>query len=104
MMVIINPNDQTERENYKLLIGSVTPRPIAFVTTENSETKEVNGAPFSFFNVVSSAPPMISIAIQRKNGEMKDTAYHIKHEQEFVVHIVDEENVEKVNETAATLK
>lgn len=102
-MISIDPKDRTERENYKLLIGSVTPRPIAFVTTENRYTNEVNGAPFSFFNIVSSAPPMISVAVQRKNGEMKDTAYHIQAEKEFVVHVVDEDNVEKVNKTAANL-
>lgn len=46
---------------------------------------------------------MISIAIQRLGGEQKDTARNIEKKQEFVVHIVDEENVESVNETAASL-
>jgi len=63
----------------------------------------VNGAPFSYFNVVSSNPPMLSVSIQRKKGEQKDTTKNIIAQQEFVIHIVDEDNVEKINETAANL-
>lgn len=101
-MISINPQKNKERENYKLLIGSIIPRPIAFVTTQ-SEEGIVNGAPFSYFNIVSSNPPMVSLAIQRPNGQIKDTARNIYDNQQFVVHIVDEENVAKINETAATL-
>lgn len=101
-LISIDPKNNSERENYKLLIGSIIPRPIAFVTTK-SEQGVINGAPFSYFNIVSSNPPMISLAIQRPNGRLKDTARHIHHQQQFVVHIVDEANVEQVNETAASL-
>lgn len=68
-----------------------------------SKEGTLNGAPFSYFNIVSSNPPMISLAIQRNQGERKDTARNISESREFVVHIVDEQNVEKVNETAANL-
>lgn len=98
----IDPSTNTERENYKFLIGSIIPRPIAFVTSL-SEEGVLNGAPFSYFNIVSSNPPMISLSVQRKNGTMKDTAKNILDTKEFVVHIVDEQNVEKINETAASL-
>jgi len=101
-MLSIDPNTNTERENYKFLIGSIIPRPIAFVTTI-SEDGVLNGAPFSYFNIVSSNPPMISLSIQRSGGKQKDTARNIIKQKEFVVHIVDEENVEKVNKTAASL-
>lgn len=101
-MISIDPKNNTERDNYKLLTGTVIPRPIAFVTTVASDGT-VNGAPFSYFNIVSSNPPMISLALQRKNGIMKDTARNIKEKKEFVVHIVDEQNVEQVNITAASL-
>ncbi|MDN7228201.1 flavin reductase family protein [Planococcus liqunii] len=101
-MTAIDPKQNTERENYKLLIGSIIPRPIAFVTTQ-SEAGIVNGAPFSYFNIVSSNPPMVSLAIQRPEGELKDTARNIYGNGEFVVHIVDRENVAKINETAASL-
>ncbi|WP_059172846.1 flavin reductase family protein [Bacillus sp. FJAT-27445] len=98
----IDPSKNTERENYKFLIGSIIPRPIAFVTTL-SKDGVLNGAPFSYFNIVSSNPPMISLSIQRQGGRQKDTARNIIESKEFVVHIVDEQNVEKINQTAASL-
>ncbi|MFD1205240.1 MULTISPECIES: flavin reductase family protein [Sporosarcina] len=101
-MLSIDPLRNTERENYKLLIGSIIPRPIAFVTSL-SEDGVLNGAPFSYFNIVSSNPPMISLAIQRSGGKQKDTARNSIKKQEFVVHIVDEDNVEMVNQTAVSL-
>lgn len=101
-MISIDPKQNSERDNYKLLIGSIIPRPIAFVTTQ-SEDEIVNGAPFSYFNIVSSNPPMVSLAIQRPGGRVKDTARNIYGNQQFVVHIVDDENVAKINETAASL-
>ena len=101
-MIKIDPTKNTERDNYKLLIGSIIPRPVAFVTTQ-SEEGIVNGAPFSYFNIVSSNPPMVSLAIQRPDAHLKDTARNIYSNHQFVVHIVDDENVAKVNETAASL-
>lgn len=101
-LISIDPLANKERDNYKLMIGSIIPRPIAFVTSLG-EDGTLNGAPFSYFNIVSSNPPMISISIQRKGTEQKDTARNIVNIKEFVVHIVDEENVEKINETAANL-
>lgn len=101
-MLSFDPEKQTERENYKLLIGSIIPRPIAFVTSKSGEGI-INAAPFSYFNIVSSNPPMLSVSVQRKGSERKDTARNILAGGEFVVHIVDEENVFEVNETAASL-
>jgi len=101
-VISIDPVTNTERDNYKFMIGSIIPRPIAFVTSL-SEDGVLNGAPFSYFNIVSSNPPMISLSIQRAEGRQKDTARNILAAKEFVVHIVDEDNVEKVNTTAANL-
>ncbi|MEK3986713.1 flavin reductase family protein [Paenibacillus sp. FSL K6-3166] len=101
-MISIDPKHNSERENYKLLIGTVIPRPIAFVTTQ-SEEGILNGAPFSYFNIVSSNPPMVSLSIQRPAGRLKDTARNIYNNHQFVVHIVDDENVRKINQTAASL-
>ncbi|MBS4214547.1 MULTISPECIES: flavin reductase family protein [Neobacillus] len=98
----IDPATISERENYKFLIGSIIPRPIAFVTSI-SKDGVLNGAPFSYFNIVSANPPMISLSIQRSAGRQKDTARNILESNEFVVHIVDEQNVAEVNKTAATL-
>lgn len=101
-MLSIDPVSLSERDNYKFLIGSIIPRPIAFVTTI-SKDGVINGAPFSYFNIVSSKPPMISLSIQRSSGRQKDTARNIIESKEFVVHIVDEQNVDKINKTAANL-
>lgn len=101
-MLSIDPLSLAERENYKFLIGSIIPRPIAFITSL-SEDGVLNGAPFSYFNIVSSNPPLISVSIQRKDGNRKDTSRNIILNREFVVHIVDETNVEKVNVTASNL-
>ncbi|WML26167.1 flavin reductase family protein [Neobacillus sp. OS1-33] len=101
-MLSIDPALMSERENYKFLIGSIIPRPIAFVTTI-SKQGVLNGAPFSYFNIVSSNPPMISLSIQRSGGRQKDTARNIIESKQFVIHIVDEQNVDKINKTAASL-
>lgn len=101
-MISIDPAAQSERDNYKLLIGSVIPRPIAFVTTL-SEKGVLNAAPFSYFSIVSSSPPLLSIAVQRKNGEAKDTARNAIARGELVIHIVDKSMAAAVNETAANL-
>src|SRR3954465_15989793 len=101
-MLSIDPASLSERENYKFLIGSIIPRPIAFVTSV-SKDGVLNGAPFSYFNIVSSNPPMISLSIQRSSGRQKDTVRNIFESKEFVVHIVDEQNVDKINKTAANL-
>ena len=61
-MLTIYPENQAERDNYKLLIGSIIPRPTAFITTQ-SNAGVVNAAPFSYFNVVTADPPMISVSI-----------------------------------------
>ncbi|OCA80847.1 flavin reductase family protein [Pseudobacillus wudalianchiensis] len=101
-MISIDPASNSVKDNYKLLIGSIVPRPIAFVTTK-TEKGTLNGAPFSYFNIISANPPMVSLAIQRIGEKQKDTARNAIQLKEFVVHIVTESNVEKVNETAALL-
>lgn len=101
-MIAIDPQHQSERDNYKLLIGSIIPRPVALVTTL-SNTGAVNAAPFSYFNIVTADPPMVSISVQRKQGMPKDTARNAMEIGEFVVHIADESYVRQMNQTAANL-
>lgn len=93
----------TTRERYKWLIASVIPRPIAWITTQSPDGI-VNAAPFSFFNLASNEPPLISLSLLRVNGEMKDTSRNLITQQEGVVHIVTEENVELANLTAKMLE
>ncbi|MCD7035911.1 flavin reductase family protein [Metabacillus sp. GX 13764] len=100
-MKSIDPADLEMKENYKILTGTIVPRPIAFVTSL-AEDGTLNAAPFSYFNIISADPPMVSIAVQRNpGGERKDTARNAEYKGEFVVHITDEDNVEKANETSA---
>ncbi|WP_426450920.1 flavin reductase family protein [Paenibacillus sp. S-38] len=101
-MISIDPQQQSDRENYKLLIGSIVPRPIALVTTLSNEGV-LNAAPFSYFNIVASQPPLVSVSVQRKMGERKDTARNAVDTGSFVIHITDESIVEKANKTAAAL-
>ncbi|MGH1815691.1 flavin reductase family protein [Enterococcus casseliflavus] len=101
-MHYLDPKDLTQRENYKLLIGSIIPRPVAVVSTQSTDGI-VNIAPFSFFNIVSSEPVILSLAIQRKEGELKDTARNLLATKEAVVHILDQTNVQEANKTAALL-
>ncbi|WP_088809266.1 MULTISPECIES: flavin reductase family protein [Listeria] len=95
-------DELSEKENYKFLSGAIIPRPIAFALTVSPDGI-VNAAPFSFFNVVSSDPAIVSIAVQRRNGEMKDTARNAIQSGELMIHIVSEDFVRDVNETAANL-
>jgi len=77
-------------ERYKLLIGLVIPRPIAWISTW-SENGLANCAPFSFFNVFSEDPPLCVIGINpRRDGAMKHSLKNIRRTREFVVNLVDE--------------
>jgi len=77
-------------ERYKLLIGLVIPRPIAWISTR-SANGVANCAPFSFFNVFSEDPPLCVIGINpRKDGAMKHSLRNIRRTREFVVNLVDE--------------
>ena len=77
-------------ERYKLLIGLVIPRPIAWVSTL-SENGVANCAPFSFFNVISEEPPLCIISFNwRSDGLLKHTLKNIRRTREFVVNLADE--------------
>jgi len=101
--MIIDPKNQTRQENYKLMIGSIVPRPIAFVSTK-SKDGILNLAPFSFFSAISSAPPTICFSPGRKaDGSKKDTLVNIEATGEFVINVVTEEMAEAMNETATEI-
>ncbi len=87
--MIIDPSDLDSKSVYKLLIGSVVPRPIAWVSTISPEGIR-NLAPFSFFTVASREPPILCISVgPRDDGDMsKDTLENIEKTGEFVVNIV----------------
>jgi len=101
MMKFISVSD-VEKENYKILSGSILPRPIAFVSTLQ-ENGKVNLAPFSYFNIVSSSPPLLSISVRYDTSKQKDTSRNIFRDKEFVVHIISEEFLKKANKTSISL-
>lgn len=93
----INFENISDHERYKVLAGSVVPRPIALVTTVGIDGI-INAAPFSFFNALSAHPPLLGFGIQRgANGEKKDTYKNIVNKCEFTVNIVSDEIVEAMN-------
>ena len=84
---------------YKLLISTVVPRPIALATTVD-DAGRVNAAPFSFFNAVSSAPPVVVLGISPGDSAgdgYKDTERNIRDTGEFVVNLVDEAIARRMN-------
>ncbi|RAI02526.1 flavin reductase family protein [Acuticoccus sediminis] len=88
------------REAYKILIGTVVPRPIAWVTTMSPEGVP-NAAPYSFFNCLSADPPILALGVEnRGGGAYKDTTWNIRLTEEFTVNIVDGANMEAMNITA----
>lgn len=95
--MIFDPSEIPFQETHKLMIGSIVPRPIAFVSTQSKDGKN-NVAPFSYFNGVCSKPPTIMFAPARRgwDGKEKDTLINIRETEEFVVNIVSESFAEKM--------
>jgi flavin reductase (DIM6/NTAB) family NADH-FMN oxidoreductase RutF len=93
--------DITAREAYKVMIGTVVPRPIAWVTTVSPEGV-FNAAPYSFFNCLSADPPILALGVENKpDRRFKDTAYNIRQTEAFTVNIVDVANTPAMAATAA---
>ncbi|MBY5899210.1 flavin reductase family protein [Rhizobium leguminosarum] len=88
MSVSFDFEQLTERQRYKLMIGTNIPRPIALVTTVD-ENGRINAAPFSFFNCLSADPPILAIGVEN-NADMsfKDTGHNIRMTEVFTVNIV----------------
>ncbi len=90
-------------EIYQLLVGIVTPRPIAWVTTVD-EAGRVNLAPFSFYNAFGANPPVVVFSpTLRRNSTKKDTLLNIEKSGEFVINAATDALVEQVNESSREL-
>ncbi|MEO4005459.1 MULTISPECIES: flavin reductase family protein [unclassified Flavobacterium] len=87
---------------YKLLTGTVIPRPIGWISSISKEGA-INLAPFSFFNAVGEDPPHVMFSTVRPNNTNKDTLNNVLETGEFVVNLVTEELVEKMNLTSASV-
>ncbi|MFY9681786.1 MAG: flavin reductase family protein [Candidatus Sulfotelmatobacter sp.] len=105
--MIVSPSDLLHSELYGILLNSVAPRPIAWVSTI-SASGNLNLAPFSFFNAVCVDPPLLAFApgLRRPkqagavHGEAKDTLRNVRETKEFVVNVVTYEVAEKMNLTS----
>jgi flavin reductase (DIM6/NTAB) family NADH-FMN oxidoreductase RutF len=105
--MIVSPSDLSHSELYGMLLNSVAPRPIAWVSTV-SPSGQPNLAPFSFFNVVCVNPPLLAFAPglrrpkqpEANHGEAKDTLRNIRETKEFVVNIVTYDLAEAMNLTS----
>ena len=86
-------------DRYKLMGSSITPRPIAWVTTVSSAGVR-NAAPYSFFNMMGAEPPLIVLGMMRRpDGMHKDSAANILEVGEFVVNLVSEADSAAMNFT-----
>lgn len=96
----IDPGALDTRERYGLLIASVVPRPIAWVSTRSKEGV-VNLAPFSYFSGVCAAPLVVSIACgTRRGGAVKDTLANVEATGELVINVVTESLIDTMVHTS----
>lgn len=99
----MDPKTAGVADVYRLLISSIVPRPIAFVSTVNRDGTKKNLAPFSFFNGVGSSPAALVISVTVKpDGGKKDTLLNIEETGEFVVNTVSEWMAEPMNHCSAS--
>ena len=100
----INPETIPWKSTYKLLIGSIVPRPIGWISSRDPEGR-LNLAPFSFFNAVCGNPPhvLFSPMIRSTDQQAKDTLSNVRATGEFVVNIVTEDLAEAMNVTSTEL-
>lgn len=92
----LDPKTLKSESTYKLLIGCVVPRPIAWVSTVGADGVN-NLAPFSFFMGVCGDPPTIAFSSGRRSRDHKDTVRNAEHTGDFVVNIVDDDRAEQMN-------
>ena len=88
--------EKTPSAAYKVLIGCVVPRPIAWVSSMSPDGV-LNLAPFSFFNAVCSNPPTVMFSAGSREGVAKDTVRNVKDTGEYVVNVVNDALVEQMN-------
>lgn len=91
------------RQAYRLCVGSIVPRPIAWVSSIDANGV-ANLAPFSFFTLVSHYPPMVSISVGERANRAKDTAANIEATKGYVIHTVVDGWEEPMNESSANFE
>jgi flavin reductase (DIM6/NTAB) family NADH-FMN oxidoreductase RutF len=97
----LDPESLEVRARYALLISSILPRPIAWVSTISPDGAP-NLAPFSFFTGITANPMSVCFApVNNRDGKPKDTLVNVKATKQFVVNMANESNALKMNETSA---
>jgi len=97
-----DPKELEQSAIYKLLTGSVIPRPIGWISTIDEEGIN-NLAPFSYFNILGDDPPHVMFSTRRDNNSNKDTLNNALANKQFVVNMVTENVVEAMNTTASSV-
>ena len=97
-----DPSTLLERDRYKITTGTILPRPIAWVSTVDTQGRP-NLAPFSYFTVAATEPLTLIFCPQLRAGEKKDTLRNIEATGEFVVNLTDESTVKAMNLCATDL-
>ena len=98
----IDPATTSQKDIYKILTGTVIPRPIGWVSSI-SEDGVPNLAPFSFFNAVGEDPPHVMFSTVRSGNTNKDTLNNVLATKQFVVNMATEDMVEAMNATSINL-
>ncbi|CAG8236425.1 unnamed protein product [Penicillium salamii] len=100
--VEIDPNEEGRpaASNYKLLISGMVPRPIALISTQSSDGKTSNLAPFSYAQVINHDPPLFTVGFAGSMDKAKDTMKNLNETKECVINIISEHFVEAANSTS----
>ena len=98
--VTIDAKDLSSQEAYRMVIGCVVPRPVAWITTLDASGC-VNAAPFSSFNQVAHSPPMLAVSIGLRDDKLKDTARNIVDTGEFTVNVATVGNLDLMHRCSA---
>lgn len=98
-MPTLEAKDLTAADGYALLSGIVVPRPIAWVTTMDTQGR-VNAAPFSCYTYVSNRPPMLAINMGKRDGKPKDTVNNLRARGTYVVNVVTDELIEQMHQSS----
>src|SRR5919205_2677504 len=96
----IDPREHSARDVYRLMVGAIVPRPIAWVSTR-AEDGTFNLAPFSFFTGVCEDPPTLCFSVLWRPGAKKDTLRNVEASRVFVVNVVSEDLGQAMDLTAA---
>ncbi|MDC0663354.1 flavin reductase family protein [Marinobacter sp. SS21] len=101
--MILDFDELTSQEVYHAMTQTLVPRPVAWVLTENPDG-DYNLAPFSFFNAITSKPPLLMLSVGKKpDGSFKDTRVNIEKRRKFTVHIAHREQARAMTETSQVL-